>query len=214
MKIFLSTSSLVVVICVSIVNTIPTPEDTNNVRDYVSPTAGLIGSGRSNILMEIDPHHPRYGTVRNFNIPLPYDCALRAVTVEMASYIQPNVSRSNWTALSESALQMNECNGQSYRVHKSSNTQKPFEAMQTTKKNNCFRTIFVQDAVSDDLFDGTLHRPLKTIPAALSLTRGLRAVHGNKSTLYTVHYYTWRHLLSRNKCDQSKQSNWCYFFDK
>ena len=76
----------------SIVHSAPTPEDTNHVRGYASR--------RLDILTETDPHHPRYGTVRNSNIPLTYDCALRAFTIEMASYIQPNVSRSNWTALS------------------------------------------------------------------------------------------------------------------
>ncbi|CAF1053644.1 unnamed protein product [Adineta ricciae] len=129
---------------------------------------------------------PRHGTVRNSNIPLVDDCALRAFTVEMAAYIQPNASRSNWTALSESALQMNECHDQSYRVQKSSNTRKSFETLQTTKNSDCFRTIFVQDSMGNDLFDGTLDRPLKTIPVALSLTRNLRLAHGNEIQLCIV----------------------------
>ena len=81
---------------------------------------------------------------------------------------------------------MNECTGQSYRVHKPSNTRKPFETMQMTKRNDCFQTIFVQDTMGDDLFDGTFDRPLKTISAALSLTRSLRVVHGSKIMLCII----------------------------
>ncbi|UJR11877.1 hypothetical protein I4U23_016056 [Adineta vaga] len=106
-----------------------TPENINHTRDSAFR--------RSSILTKTDQYDPRRGTVRNSNIPLADDCALRAFTVETVSYIQPNASRSNWTALSESALQMNECRGQ-----KPFTIRKSFESMQITQNKDRFRAIF------------------------------------------------------------------------
>ena len=149
-------------------------------------------------------YHPRYSTVRNSKIPLADDCALRAFIIEMASYIQPNTSRSNWTELSQSALQMNECSDQSYRTRKTFNKQKSFQAKQQMKKNNCFRTIFVEEKLGNDFFDGTLTKPLKTIPAALSLTRNLRVVHGYNIILCIV-IREGTYYLGTNATNQSSQ---------
>ena len=55
-------------------------------------------------------YHPRYKTVGNPNISPEYDCALRAFTIEMAAYIAPAALKMNWTTLSQSAFQMNQCN--------------------------------------------------------------------------------------------------------
>jgi hypothetical protein len=74
---------------------------------------------------EADTRHPRHGAVGNPNVVRAYDCALRAFTIEMATYIKPNSSRTNWTALSESALQMQECN-MSYGAYEPPVTAKPF----------------------------------------------------------------------------------------
>jgi hypothetical protein len=41
----------------------------------------------------------------------------------------------------------------------------------------------VHDSKGNDLFDGTFEKPMKTIQAALSLTRTLRTVHGSENTL-------------------------------
>ena len=41
----------------------------------------------------------------------------------------------------------------------------------------------MHDFQGDDLFHGTFEKPMKTIQAALSLTRTLRAVRGRDSTL-------------------------------
>jgi hypothetical protein len=58
--------------------------------------------------------HSRVGTVGNPNIPLNIDCALRAFTIEMAANSAPDPFKANWTALTQSAFQMNQCNGTSY----------------------------------------------------------------------------------------------------
>ncbi|CAF3012377.1 unnamed protein product, partial [Rotaria sp. Silwood2] len=101
----------------------------------------------------------------------------------MAGYIQPNSSRNNWTALSESAFQMDDCNNQLYHVYESSKTQKPFQAPQVSQTNNCFQTVFVDDAFGNDTSNGTIDHALKTIVGALSLTRRIRAMYGNNVTL-------------------------------
>ncbi|CAF3769782.1 unnamed protein product [Rotaria sp. Silwood1] len=54
------------------------------------------------------------------------------------------------------------------------------------KKGACHHTVFVHDLKGNDLFDGTFERPLKTIQAALSLTRSLRAMHGSDNTLCII----------------------------
>jgi hypothetical protein len=101
---------------------------TNNDRmnNVPNPHVALATSLGSGDLAEGDLRHPRHGTVGNPNIVPEYDCALRAFTIEMATYIKPNSSISNRTALSESALQMHECNA-SYRAYEPSAATKPFE---------------------------------------------------------------------------------------
>jgi hypothetical protein len=54
---------------------------------------------------------PWLSTVDNPNVAPEDDCALRAFTIEMAAYIAPASSKMNWTTLSQSAFQMNHCNG-------------------------------------------------------------------------------------------------------
>jgi hypothetical protein len=46
--------------------------------------------------------------------------------------------------------------------------------------------LFVHDSKGNDLFDETFEKPMKTIQAALSLTRSLRVVHGSDSTLCII----------------------------
>jgi hypothetical protein len=120
---------------------------------------------------EVDP---RYGRVGNPNVALKDDCALRAFTIEMATYIAPSFWKSNWTALSESAFQMNECNETTRRTYKSSTATKPFKTAQELKKGTCHRSIFVHNLKGHDSFDGTFEKPMKTIQAALSFARALR----------------------------------------
>jgi hypothetical protein len=79
----------------------------DHVFNLLAASTTPLGSGD---ITEADPSHLSHGTVDNANIIPESDCALRAFTGEMATYIQPNSSRSNWTALSESALQMNQSN--------------------------------------------------------------------------------------------------------
>jgi hypothetical protein len=134
-----------------------------------------------------ESYHPRYSTVGNPNILPEYDCALRAFAIEMAAYIAPASSKANWTALSQSAFQMNQCNGTSHSDYQPSSKAKPFKTATEMKKGACHRTVFVHDLKGNDLSDGTFEKPMKTMQAALSLTRTLR----------TVHNYTLRNLLSR-----------------
>jgi hypothetical protein len=131
-------------------------------------------------------YHPRYSTVGNSNIPLEYDCALRAFTIEMAGYIAPAAWKANWTALSQSAFQMNQCNGTSQTAYQPPPSAKPFKTAPEITKAVCQQTIFVHDAKGNDIFDGTFEKPTKTIQAALSLTRTLRAVHGSENTLCII----------------------------
>jgi hypothetical protein len=101
----------------------------------------------------------------------------------MAAYIAPASSKGNWTALSKSAFQMNQCNGTLSSAYQPSSDAKPFKTAPEMKQGACQDTIFVHDSKGNDLFDGSFERPMKTIQAALSLTRTLRAVHGSGNTL-------------------------------
>lgn len=126
------------------------------------------------------------GTVNNPNITPGYDCALRAFTIEMAGYIQPYSSKSNWTTLSENAFQMNECVNQSYRTYESSKIRKHFQAQQSPRTNYCFESVFVDSAIGNDTSNGTFDYPLKTIVVALSLTRQIRSMHDENVTICII----------------------------
>ena len=126
---------------------------------------------------------PRYTSVRNLHIPLDDDCALRAFGIEMAGYIAPASSKSNWTTLSQSAFQMNQCKTTSHTVYQSSNSTKPFKTASEMPKGVCHHTVFVHDLEGNDLHDGTFERPMKTIQASLSRVRTLRSVYGNDRIL-------------------------------
>jgi hypothetical protein len=128
-------------------------------------------------------YHPRYSTVGNPNILPEYDCALRAFTIEMAAYIAPTPWKSNWTTFSQSAFQMNQCNGISPTAYQPSNDDKPFKTAPEMKKGACHHTVFVHDLKGNDLFDGSFETPMKTIQAALSHTRTLRAAYAGADTL-------------------------------
>ena len=127
--------------------------------------------------------HPLYKTAGNQYVATEYDCALRAFLVEMAAYISPPSFKSNWTMLSQSALQMNQCNNTQYTTDKRSTSRKAFNTPPEMVKGVCLQTIFVDDPQGSDSFDGTFERPMKTIQAALSRIRFLRTVHGNDETL-------------------------------
>ncbi len=107
----------------------------------------------------------------------------RYSTIEIAAYISTVFSKANWTALSQSAFQMNQCNGTSYTTYQPPSSVKPFKIAPEMANEACHRTIFVHDAKGNDLFDGTFERPVKIIQTALSLARTLRAVYNNDSTL-------------------------------
>ena len=109
-----------------------------------------------------------------------YDCPLRAFTIEMAAYIAPAALKANWTALAQSAFQMNQCNSTFQQNYQPSKT---FQTAPQVEKPNCYRTVFVHNEIGNDVFDGTIEQPLKTIQGALARTRSLRLVHGNESTL-------------------------------
>jgi hypothetical protein len=123
--------------------------------------------------------HPRYSTVGNPHISSEDNCALRAFGIEMAAYIAPAASKANWTALSQSVFQMNQCNGTSHTAYQPSSSAKPFTAAPEMQKEACQHTVFVHDLEGNDLFDGTFERSMKTIQGALSLTRSLRTLHGD-----------------------------------
>jgi hypothetical protein len=68
-------------------------------------------------------------------------------------------------------------------AYQSPSSAKPFKTAPEMAKEACHHTVFVHDAKGNDLFDETFERPVKTIQTALSLTRTLRAVYNNDSTL-------------------------------
>jgi hypothetical protein len=146
----------------------------------VSENVSYGGRASKNV---IESPHPLYRTVGNPNIPLEYDCALRAFAIEMAAYIGPATSKSNWTTLSQNAFQMNQCNGTSHTAYQPPSSAQPFKAAPEMPKIACHHTVFVHDSKGNDLFDGTFKRPMKTIQAALSLTHNLRTMHGTESTI-------------------------------
>jgi hypothetical protein len=130
-----------------------------------------------------DNYNLRHGRVDNPVVGPTYDCPLRAFTIEMAGYIAPAPWKANWTALSQSAFQMNQCNGISQSAYEPSSSAKPFKTAPEMPKDACQHTIFVHDFKGSDLFDGSFEKPMKTIQGALSLTRSLRPLHGSDSTL-------------------------------
>lgn len=129
------------------------------------------------------PFDPRYSSVGNPNIPLEYDCALRAFAIEMSTYIAPSSSKSNWTTLSRDAFQMNECNSTSKFSYHSPKSVRMFKTAPEIPKSRCQHTVFVHDSRGNDLFDGTFKKPMKTIQAALSLIRSLRTVHDSDTVI-------------------------------
>jgi hypothetical protein len=128
-------------------------------------------------------YHPEYSSVGNLYIPLEYDCALRAFTIEMAAYIAPASSKTNWTILSQSAFQMNQCNTTLQTTYQPSSSAKPFKTAREMIKSACQQTVFVHDSKGNDLFDGTFEKSMKTIQAALFLTRSLRTMYGSDTIL-------------------------------
>ena len=107
----------------------------------------------------------------------------RAFTIEMAAFVALSSSKTNWTTLGESAFQMNQCNGTSYTAYQPSSSTKPFETAPERKKSASHHPVFVHDLTEADTFNESLERPMKTIQAAVSLTRTLRSVHGDDSPL-------------------------------
>ncbi|CAF4867217.1 unnamed protein product [Rotaria socialis] len=101
----------------------------------------------------------------------------------MAGYIAHALPKTNWTVLSQSAFQMNQCNNISYNTHQPLNRIESFKIIQEMKTTNCYHRVFVYDSNGSDLFDGTFERPMKTIQTAVSLTRILRTVHDNDKIL-------------------------------
>ena len=101
----------------------------------------------------------------------------------MAAYIAPSSSKSNWTALSESAFQMNQCDKNFSAMYRQKKSTKAFKTATETRKGACHHTVFVHDLIGNDIFDGTFERPMKTIQGALFHTRTLRAMHGNNQIL-------------------------------
>jgi hypothetical protein len=102
----------------------------------------------------------------------------------MAAYIAPASAKTNWTTLSQSALQMNQCNNSlSIAADQSKSSKKPFKTVSEMKKGACYHTVYVHNSQGNDLFDGTFDKPMKTVQAALSHIRALRAMHGNDKTL-------------------------------
>jgi hypothetical protein len=129
-----------------------------------------------------ESYYLRHGLVGNPSVPPEYDCPLRAFTIEMAAYIAPPSLKANWTALSQSAFQMNQCNHTLHTPSQPRNSTKLFKTAPEIKQRACDQTVFVHDSKGNDLFDGTFERPMKTIQAALYLTRTLRSVHGSHKT--------------------------------
>lgn len=127
--------------------------------------------------------HPLYVTVGNPRVEPKDDCALRAFTIEMAAYIAPATLKNNWTSVSETALQMNECNTTSYKISQFSDVSRQFKPATNRNKGICYHTLFVHDIKGSDLFEGSFERPVKTIQAALVRTRALRNKQAGERTL-------------------------------
>jgi hypothetical protein len=130
-----------------------------------------------------EPYHPSYRSAGNPNIPIEDDCALRAFTIEMAGYIAPASLKANWKTLSQSAFQMYQCNGTLQTNYEPSSSARPFKTAEEIPKGACQHTVYVHDAMGNDLFDGSFDKPMKTIQGALSLIRTLRAVHGSHKAI-------------------------------
>ena len=138
------------------------------------------------------------------DIPLEYDCALRAFTIEMAAYIAPAPLKANWTTLSQNAFQMSQCNTSVSASYQKSSSAKPFSTAPEPIRRACHHTVFVHSSKGNDLFDGTFRKPMRTIHGALSLTRTLRTIyHRDKVLCITIRGGTY--YLGTNATTSSSQ---------
>ena len=63
-----------------------------------------------------------------------------------------------------------------------SDSAKPLAATPKIPKRVSHHSVFVHDLKGNDLFDGTMENPMKTVQGALSLTRSLRNMYGAEKT--------------------------------
>ncbi|CAF1092306.1 unnamed protein product, partial [Adineta ricciae] len=124
----------------------------------------------------------RNGTVHNPVVNVTNDCALRSFTIEMAGYIAPSFWKEKWIKLSKDAFQMDECNTTT-AMH---DTDRSFRMIPERRKSNCQYQIFVHGSLGHDSFNGTIDKPLKTILAAIAMSRSLRRLYSRDSLLCIV----------------------------
>ena len=92
-------------------------------------------------------------------------------------------SKENWTALSQSALQMNQCNIASYANYQPPKPAQPFQTAPKIKRGTSQHIVFVHGLKGSDLFYGTFEKPMHTVQSGLSRTHRLRATQGTQTIL-------------------------------
>ena len=118
------------------------------------------------------PSHPLNGRVSLPLLSAFDDCSLRAFTVEMAGWRQPEgAGTSNWTALAASAMQMSQCPPQPSvggRGRRTDTVSAPVSA------SACAAEVWVDGSAGLASGDGSRAAPINSLQAALGLTRSLR----------------------------------------
>ena len=124
------------------------------------------------------PRHPSKGRLANERLDPAIDCAFRSVALEVVTARQPADAISNWTALAESAFQMQQCSNLS--LHTAAYTAPPVAS--SPQPPACQHELFVDADKGDDGSVGSVSSPFRSVTAALTALRGLRRTDVGLST--------------------------------
>ena len=124
------------------------------------------------------PLHPSHGTVNNLHLDPAVDCALRSFAIEVVTALQPSTAWANWTALTQSAFQMGQCN---VTIEPQPSPTAAFASRPTPARaeqvglNECEVEVFVDADQGEDSNDGSESTPFASLPHALTRLRTLRS---------------------------------------
>jgi len=162
-----------------------TPESTTVAAAPSAPTTTRQPIGRST--ETIAPHstrHPSKGTLANLQLDPAIDCAFRSVAIEVVTARQPSDAFSNWTALAESAFQMEQCSNYSLHTASSTAAASSFQPAPTAPQPAaCAHELFVDaERGVDTNAAGSASSPFQSVNAALTALRQQRKADAQLAT--------------------------------
>ena len=148
----------------------PFPSHCSHTAQSASPGSAGCPVARSSA------RHPLNGHVSLPLLSAFDDCALRSFAVEMAGWLQPHGTRSNWTELAASAMQLHHCSG---HATPSLTADRPSQPMSAPLGSTgevapaCAAHVWV-DGSTTSRGNGSASAPLASLQAALTAVRSLR----------------------------------------